>query len=74
MGAEKEMFGCTLAEFKASCRHTNFNDRYSVLMLAVGLQSDAQEIMCHNQEQARRFLNLSKALIVEVADKLPRLT
>lgn len=65
--AEVAMFGCTLADFKESSIMTNWNSGASVLMVAMSLQSDAQEMIAQGRaEEARKTLNLSKALTAEV--------
>jgi len=68
---ERQMFGCTLAEFKATHGGTNFDDFFDVVRMSQSLQSDAQEAVAIGEpEMARRFLNLSKALLDDVAQVL----
>jgi len=68
---ERQMFGCTLAEFKAAHGGTNFEDHFDVIRMSMSLQSDAQEAVAMGEpEMARRFLNLSKAILDDVAQEL----
>jgi hypothetical protein len=68
-----EMFGCTQKEMdnmvEASLYRSMLGDTNGLLMLAMGILSDAQHVMaCGNTEQARQFINKSKYVISKVMD------
>lgn len=68
-----QMFGCTQGEMDAmievSMYRSVLGDTNGLLMLAMGILSDAQHVMaCGNTEQARQFINKSKYVISKVMD------
>jgi len=68
-----QMFGCTQKEMdnmvEASLYRSMLGDTNGLLMLAMGILSDAQHVMaCGNTEQARQFINKSKYVISKVMD------
>jgi hypothetical protein len=68
-----EMFGCTQKAMdsmvEASLYRSMLGDTNGLLMLAMGILSDAQHVMaCGNTEQARQFINKSKYVISKVMD------
>jgi len=69
-----QMFGCTQGEMDAmievSMYRSVLGDTNGLLMLAMGILSDAQHVMaCGNTEQARQFINKSKYVISKVMDQ-----
>lgn len=70
---DTEMFGCTQKAMDAmmedSLYRSMLGDTNGLLMLAMGILSDAQHVMaCGNTEQARQFINKSKYVISKVMD------
>jgi hypothetical protein len=68
-----QMFGCTQGDMdsmmEASMYRSMLGDTNGLLMLAMGILSDAQHVMaCGNTEQARQFINKSKYVIGKVMD------
>jgi hypothetical protein len=68
-----QMFGCTQKAMDAmmedSLYRSMLGDTNGLLMLAMGILSDAQHVMaCGNTEQARQFINKSKYVISKVMD------
>jgi hypothetical protein len=68
-----QMFGCTQdamdSMIEASMYRSVLGDTNGLLMLAVGILSDAQHVMaCGDREQARQFINKSKYVIGKVMD------
>jgi hypothetical protein len=68
-----QMFGCTQAAMdsmiEVSMYRSVLGDTNGLLMLAMGILSDAQHVMaCGNTEQARQFINKSKYVIGKVMD------
>ena len=69
-----EMFGCTQdamdSMVEASLYRSMLGDTNGLLMLAMGILSDAQHVMaCGNTDQARQFINKSKYVIGKVMDQ-----
>ena len=69
-----KMFGCTQEAMdnmvEASVYRSVLGDTQGLLMLAMGILSDAQHVMaCGNTEQARQFINKSKYVIGKVMDE-----
>lgn len=69
-----EMFGCTQKAMddmmENSLHRSMLGDTSGLLMLAMGILSDAQHVMaCGNTEQARQFINKSKYVIGKVMDE-----
>lgn len=69
-----DMFGCTQDDMdnlvEASLYRSVLGDTNGLLMLAMGILSDAQHVMaCGNTEQARQFINKSKYVISKVMDQ-----
>jgi hypothetical protein len=67
------MFGCTQDAMdslvEASLYRSMLGDTNGLLMLAMGILSDAQHVMAHGDtEQARQFINKSKYVISKVMD------
>lgn len=68
-----QMFGCTQDDMdsmiEVSMYRSVLGDTNGLLMLAMGILSDAQHVMaCGNTEQARQFINKSKYVISKVMD------
>jgi len=63
---ERTMFGATNADFKTGCTMTDFSDARDVVMLAMGIASDVQELVAvpgstpADRERMRQMLNRSK--------------
>jgi len=69
-----QMFGCTQGDMdsmiEVSMYRSVLGDTNGLLMLAMGILSDAQHVMaCGNTEQARQFINKSKYVISKVMDQ-----
>lgn len=70
---ETVIYGCTTSAIeKAIHSPINFDDR-DVLMLAMSIISDAQEVLAMGSpERSRQYMNRAKYVISHVWQKLPR--
>jgi hypothetical protein len=71
---DTQMFGCTQESMDAMVEDNLYRsmlgDTNGLLMLAMGILSDAQHVMaCGDTEQARQFINKSKYVISKVMDQ-----
>ena len=71
---DTQMFGCTQEAmddlYEANLYRSVLGDKTGCLMLAMGILSDAQEVMAHgNTEQARQFINKSKYILSKLMDE-----
>ena len=64
-----EMFGCNPDKFIESVKDSITYKLSGAYMVAMGLMSDAQELIAMDaKEQARQTLNLAKYIIDEISD------
>jgi hypothetical protein len=64
-----EMFGCNPDKFIESVKNSITYKFSGAYMVAMGLMSDAQELIAADaKEQARQTLNLAKYIIGEISD------
>lgn len=64
-----EMFGCNPDKFIESVKDSITYKLSGAYMVAMGLMSDAQELIAMDaKEQARQTLNLAKYIIGEISD------
>lgn len=72
---ERSMFGCTLAEFKASTPFTCWEDAVDLNILAQSILSDVQQLLGQapvNVDRIRQFTNRARFAVGE-ATRLQRL-
>jgi hypothetical protein len=64
-----EMFGCNPEKFVESIKESVTYKFSGAYMVAMGLMSDAQELIAMDaKEKARQTLNLAKYIIGEISD------